>query len=64
MNKILSKTIIFFAFIGISCAPPSLLLHNTGSPSLKKQINTLIVESHLDVNMSLKVTALKSGKIL
>jgi len=50
--------------IGFSCAPPKILLDNPGIPSLKKDINSLISESNLDVNMSLKMTSLESGKTL
>ena len=55
-------SIILFWFI--SCAPPKVLLDNPGIPTLKKEINTLIVDSDLDINMSLKMTSLTSGKTL
>jgi len=51
-------------FIGFSCAPPKILFDNPGIPSLKKDINSLIAKSNLDVNMSLKMTSLKNGKTL
>tara|TARA_Y100000294_G_C8545219_1_gene332829 strand:- start:81 stop:1481 length:1401 start_codon:yes stop_codon:yes gene_type:complete len=55
-------SIILFWFI--SCAPPKVLLDNPGILTLKKEINTLIVDSDLDINMSLKMTSLTSGKTL
>lgn len=48
----------------IACAPPKVLLDNPGIPTLKKEINTLIINSDLDINMSLKMTSLTSGKTL
>jgi len=55
-------SIIIFWFI--SCTPPRVLLDNPGIPSLKKEINSLIINSNLDINMSLKMTSLTSGKTL
>jgi D-alanyl-D-alanine carboxypeptidase/D-alanyl-D-alanine-endopeptidase (penicillin-binding protein 4) len=51
-------------FCFFSCAPPKALLNNPGQAKLKKNINALIVDSGLDVNMSIKVTSLNSGEIL
>jgi D-alanyl-D-alanine carboxypeptidase/D-alanyl-D-alanine-endopeptidase (penicillin-binding protein 4) len=55
-------SIILFWFI--SCTPPKVLLDNPGIPSLKKEINSLIINSNLNINMSLKMTSLTSGKTL
>ena len=54
-------TALFYFF---SCAPPKALLDNPGQAKLKKTINALIVDSGLDVNMSIKVTSLNSGKTM
>ena len=48
----------------LSCAPHPALFNNIGNNVLKKSINALIVDSDLDVNMSIKVASLNSGKIL
>jgi len=60
------KTIsnLLFLFIGFSCAPSTILFDNPGIPVLKKEINTLIAKSNLDVNMSIKMSSLNSGKTL
>ncbi len=47
-----------------SCAPPKVFMDNPGQSPMKKMINLLIVDSGLDVNMSIKVTSLNSGEIL
>jgi len=44
-----------------SCAPHPALFNNQGENNLKKSINSIIIDSGLDVNMSIKVTSLKSG---
>ena len=51
-------------FIAFSCSPPKVLLDNPGLSSLKKEINSLIIKSDLDINMSLKITSLESKKTL
>ena len=63
MKKI--RLLFFIASFWIfSCAPHPALFNNIGSPALKKSINSLIIDSGLDVNMSIKVASLNSGKTL
>ena len=58
-----SKLIFLVMYIyATSCAPPKVLMDNPGQSPMKKMINSLIVDSGLDVNMSIKVTSLNSGK--
>ena len=64
MKKNLKIYFLLTGIFAISCAPPKALLYNPGQPTLRKEINTLIVDSGLDVNMSIKVTSLNSGKSL
>jgi len=58
--------LLFFiaSFCVFSCATHPALFNNIGTPALKKSINTLIVDSGLEVNMSIKVASLNSGEIL
>ncbi len=63
MTKI--RLLFFIAsFCVFSCATHPALFNNIGTPALKKSINTLIVDSGLEVNMSIKVASLNSGEIL
>jgi PBP4 family serine-type D-alanyl-D-alanine carboxypeptidase len=60
-----SKLIFLVMYIyATSCAPPKVFMDNPGQSPMKKMINLLIVDSGLDVNMSIKVTSLNSGEIL
>jgi len=60
-----SKVIFLVMYIyATSCAPPKVFMDNPGQSPMKKMINSLIVDSGLDVNMSIKVTSLNSGEIL
>ena len=60
-----SKVIFLVMYIyATSCAPPKVFMDNPGQSPMKKMINLLIVDSGLDVNMSIKVTSLNSGEIL
>ena len=63
MTKI--RLILFItSFWFFSCTHHPALFNNIGSPTLKNAINALIIDSGLDVNMSIKVTSLNSGEIL
>ena len=63
MTKI--RLILFItSFWFFSCTHHPALFNNIGSPTLKNAINALIIDSSLDVNMSIKVTSLNSGEIL
>jgi len=59
--RLLFFTVLFWAF---SCTTHPRLFNNIGIPILKRSINALIVDSGLDVNMSIKVTSLNSEEIL
>jgi|TARA_B100000029_G_scaffold173588_3_gene170204 D-alanyl-D-alanine carboxypeptidase/D-alanyl-D-alanine-endopeptidase (penicillin-binding protein 4) len=59
--KLLFFTALYVAF---SCAPHPALFNNMGNYALKKSINSFIIDSDLDVNMSIKVTSLNSGEII
>ena len=61
----IDKNILFLiTFWFYSCATHSTLFDNHGENVLKKSINALIINSGLDVNMSIKVTSLESGATL
>ena len=46
------------------CTPPAVTFENSGSSSTLKKINKIIAESGLNVNLSIKMIELKSGKTL
>ena len=64
IKSIHTLSLILLLNIYISCTPPSSLYRMEGSTALIKKINTLIVDSGVDLNMSIQVVSLSDDKTL
>ena len=62
--QLFRQSILLFLIWCISCSPPEAIYDNSGSFTLKKNINELISSSGLDANMGIKIVSLETGKIL
>ena len=64
MNNLKQTFLLLFFLWIFSCAPPSALFKNTGSPSKIKKINKLIVDSGLNATISIKAIDLQSNRTI
>ena len=64
IKSIHTLSLILLLNIYISCTPPSSLYRMEGSTALIKKINKLIVDSGVDLNMSIQVVSLSDDKTL
>ena len=62
--QLFRQSSLLFLIWCISCSPPEAIYDNSGSFTLKKNINELISSSGLDANMGIKIVSLETGKIL
>ena len=64
IKPIHTLSLIFLLNIYISCTPPRSLYKMEGSTALIKKINKLIVDSGVDLSMSIQIVSLGDGKTL
>ena len=64
IKPIHTLSLIFFLNIYISCTPPRSLYRMEGSTALMKKINKLIVDSGVDLSMSIQIISLIDDKTL
>ena len=62
--QLFRQSSLLFLIWCISCSPPEAIYDNSGSFTLKKNINELISSSGLDANMGIKIVSLETGKTL
>ena len=62
--QLFRQSSLLFLIWCISCSPPKTIYDNSGSFTIKKNINELISLSGLDASMGIKIVSLETGKTL
>jgi len=62
--QLFRQSSLLFLIWYISCSPPKTIYDNSGSFTIKKNINELISLSGLDASMGIKIVSLETGKTL